>query len=198
MKKHFVILAIVLLSSGCATTLQPTALDPQTGYFPTSSKLPADGIKVKKEFVSGKYRSLLYVKMEEKNEKYNQFFLKGFTNMNVFQKVADKNQLETLVFERKLTEKVSSVSDLIGLNNLQKQIGPFLVVEPYVEWKGGYNFEASLKAIDPETGETVLHIRNAALNWAGLDQPLFFPLLNGFLEWTQGKQITLAPKTDTN
>ena len=86
--------------------------------------------------------------------------------MNVFTTVNAKSDFEKMIIERQLTDTVSNVSDLIGLHNLAKQIGPFLVVEPYVEWKGGYNFVASLKAIDPGTGETVLHLEQKAFNWA--------------------------------
>jgi len=46
------------------------------------------------------------------------------------------------------------VSDLVGLNNLSKEIGPFLIVEPNAVFKGGYNFEGTLKAIDASTGKT--------------------------------------------
>lgn len=197
MKISLALVSALLLLGGCSTTLKPTTLDPKTGYFPTTSKLPPDGVKEQKPYDAARYTKMLYVKTDEKNNEYNTFFLNSFKNMNTFEKVADKKDLEALVIEKQLTDKVSNVSDMIGLNNLQKQIGPFLVVEPYVEWKGGYNFEASLKAIDPETGATALHLHNTAFNWSGLDGPLFFPLMNGFMEWTQGKTISTANRNAT-
>lgn len=180
--------------TGCSTTLKPRALDTTTGQFQTDTKLSADSVKAQKPFVE-KYKSLVYVKTDEsKAKQYNDFFVESMKNMGTFNKVVTKQDLETLVLERKLTDRVSNISDLIGLNQLAKQMGPFLVVEPYVEWKGGYNFFAHLKAIDPESGETVLLLEQNAFNWAGLDDPLFFPLMNGLLQWTQGKPIATAPK----
>ena len=37
-------------------------------------------------------------------------------------------------------------------------------------------------------------VEQTAFNWAGLDDPLFFPLFNAFLEWTKGEKIRTAPK----
>ena len=196
MKLLLIATLVSFLASGCASTLKPTTLDPSTGYFPTTTKLSASGIIVKKPFLP-KYLAMLYVKTDANNKTYDDFYLTSFSNMNRFQKVVDKTQLESIVVEKKLMGKVSNISDLIGLNNLEKQIGPFLIVEPKIGRTGAYNYEASLRAIDPETGETVLHLQNAAYNWSGLDQPLFFPLLNGFLEWTQNKPISVeAQKTN--
>ena len=97
-----------------------------------------------------------------------------------------------MIFEKKLmdNDKVPNVSemiDMVGLHDLQKKIGDFLVVEPYVEYKGGYLNEAEIKVIDPETGEIVLLLHKKAFNWSGVDQSLFFLLFNSFPEWILGK-----------
>lgn len=195
MRPYWPILFMLALAvSGCSTTLKPRTLDPTTGQFATDTKLSADSVKTQKPFVE-KYKVLAYVKTDDsKAKEYNAFFVESISNMGTFNKVVTKQDLEALVLQRKLTDKVSNISDLIGLNQLAKQIGSFLVVEPYVEWKGGYNFFAHLRAIDAESGETVLLLEQNAFNWAGLDDPLFFPLMNGFLQWTQGKPIATAPK----
>ena len=181
------LLLLVSLLCACSTTLKPTTLD-ETGYFGTSTKIRSDSIKTKESF-RPEYKKMLYVKTDEKNEKFNTFYIETFKNMNEFEKVLCKDEMESLVFEKNLTDSVSSVSDKIGLHNLQKEIGPFLVVEPYAEFLGGYNYSANLKAYDPETGKDVLVIENKAFNWAGLDKPLFYPLFNAFLEWVRGENI---------
>jgi hypothetical protein len=136
------------------------------------------------------YKGMIYVKTDEKDETLNSFYLETFKNMKVFDQVMNKADMENLVIEKKLTDKISSVSDKIGLHSLGKEIGAFLVVEPYVEWKGGYDFIANLKAYDSENGKDVLVLENKAFNWAGLDKPLFYPLFNAFLEWVRGDRIT--------
>lgn len=181
------VLTLVVLVSGCGSTLKVTKLD-DSGYFPTSKTITQNNVKAQEPF-DAKYCSLLYVKTDERNVEYNQFFLQSFVNMNVFEVVLDKDGLENLVIEKGLTDKVTSVLDKIGLHNLQKQIGGVLVVEPYAVYEGVYNYSAELKAIDPETGKVVFHVTNKAFNWAGLDKPLFYPLFNAFLDWTQNRPI---------
>ncbi|MCF8207481.1 MAG: hypothetical protein K9J82_20525 [Methylotenera sp.] len=196
MKRFAGILALVAatLLSGCSSTLKSRDIDAATGRFPTDTLLATDGVKTEKPF-QAKYRELAYIKTDgNKNAEYNSFLTANFSKTKAFTKIVKKDELESLIIERKLTDKVSNISDLIGLNQLQKQIGPFLIIEPYVEWKGGYNFFGSIKAIDPETGETVFLVEQTAFNWAGLDDPLFFPLFNAFLEWTKGEKIRTAPK----
>jgi hypothetical protein len=182
------LLAASLLASGCSSTLKATTLD-ASGRFPTGTLLDPSGVKVNKPF-NDKFKPMLYVKIDDsKVSEYRDFFVSSFANTGIFGKVQRKEQLEQMVIERNLSTQVSNISDLIGLNNLARQIGPFLVVEPSVEWKGGYDYVASVKAVDPENGETVLHLEQKAFNWAGLDKPLFYPLFNGFVEWAKGQTI---------
>lgn len=185
------IIAAGILASGCSSTLKVAKPD-ASGHFSTQFLLDDGGAKTVKPF-GDKYRAMVYLKMDEtKTKQYTDFFVTSFSNMGIFSKVAQKSDLEQLVIERKLADKVSNVSDLIGLNNLQKQIGPFLVVEPSVEWKGGYNYVGSMKATDPETGETMLMLEQHAFNWSGLDGPLFYPLLNAFADWAHGQPIAMS------
>ncbi|PSV27365.1 hypothetical protein C9J44_15970 [Photobacterium sp. GB-27] len=181
------------LLSGCSTTLKPTTVGSTTGEFKTNHKISYGGVKLNEDYKE-EYSKLVFIKTDEKSKKYNEFFLKSVENTKKFEKVVDVKGMEMIVFEKDLTDKVSSVSDLIGLHNLQKHIGNFLIIEPYVEWKGGYNYVASIKAIDAKSAKEVLHLENSAFNWDGLDQPLFFPLFNGLIQWVEGREINQENK----
>jgi len=184
----FIGLVLCLALSACSSTLKPANLDIKTGSFQTQSKISKDGIQKETPF-DDKYLSLLYVKTDGKNERFNDFFITTFKNMNRFKNVYDKSDLEKLVIQRGLTGRVQNVSDLIGLKNLSDEIGPLLVVEPTVEFLGAYTFTASFKVTNAQTGEDVLVVKNKAINWGGLDQPLFYPLFNAFLAWTNHQPI---------
>jgi len=193
---NLAVLISLLTLSGCGSTLKVAEIDSKTGYFATTHKVSHGGIVVNTKYNENKYSPMLYVKTDEKGKQYNTFFIDTFTKTKKFNKVVGKADLEKLVFEKGLASKVTSVSDVIGLHSLHKEIGDFLVVEPYVEWKGGYNFEAELKALDPESGKVVYHVKNKAFNWDGLDQPLFFPMFNAFLDWTEGRTTQTEPKPE--
>jgi hypothetical protein len=184
-------LAVALLATGCSTTFRAAPLNPE-GRFPTTTKLSVDAVKTNEPFEE-KFRPLAYVKFDQQtNSQYQDFVIASLRNTKAFTRVVTKAELESMVIEKALTDKVSNVSDLIGLNHLQKEIGPFLVVEINLEWKGGYDFLGTLKSIDPSNGKTMLLLEQQAFNFSGLDGPLFYPLFNGFLEWTQGKPITVG------
>ena len=122
----------MLFMSGCSSTLKTRPTDAQ-GLFPTSSLLDVDGIMVDKPF-SSKYKAIAYVQMDNsKSVEYKDFFIDSIKNLHIFNQVLGKSDIESLVIQRGLAGKVESVSDLVGLNRLAKQVGPFLIVKPYME-----------------------------------------------------------------
>ena len=195
MIKRVCAIGVALLLSACSSTFQPAHLDPATGRF--AAQEPIDKVETQLPFET-RYANMLYVMTDTKIESFNEFFIQSFTSMGSFNSVLGKDKLETLVIQKNLSDKVPGVSDLVGLNRLSKEIGPFLVVEPSVVFLGGYRFEASLKVTDASTGNVVLKVTNAATNWAGLDKPLFYPLFNAFLDWTKGRPILTAATTRTH
>lgn len=197
--RAFRILAAVLpaLTLAACADVKPKPINPSTGLFPTTTTLQSDAVRVNKPF-DPKFKHLVYLKVpDDKPKEFSQFYLTELRNTKLFDKVADKSDLEAIVIQQNLSDAVPSVSDLVGLHKLEAKIGPFLVVEPFIEWKGGYHFMGQMKAVDPETGETVLLLQQKAFNWAGLDAPLVYPLLNGFLQWARGTKIltTTGPVT---
>jgi hypothetical protein len=187
------ILALVVacaLLAGCATTFKSAAPD-AAGHFPTTTKLTPKEVVTVTPFDPA-FAKMLYVKTDTKSEKYNTFFVDSLKQATRYDKVVDKDQLQSMIIQMNIGDRVQNVSDLVGLNNLSKEIGPFLLIEPYAEWKGGYNFAGELKATDPRTGQVVFYVKKTAFNWSGLDQPLFFPLLNAFVDWSNGRQPETA------
>jgi hypothetical protein len=92
--------------------------------------------------------------------------------------------MQEYIIEKGLAQ-IAPTSELASLHNLQKRIGAFLVgdfdlirSDPRSVW---YTFE--VRIYNPVDGEKVLHIRHAALNWSGLDEPVLYPVLNAVLDW---------------
>ncbi len=127
---------------------------------------------------------------EDVENKNTKFLTKLVKESGVFHKTIDIPDMERLIVARQLQSTVTGATDLISLSKIQQQIGPFLILEPVVEWVGGYNHTAIIRAVDPVTGETVLHLEKTAFNWSGLDDPAIYPVMNGFLQWARGEQIS--------
>ncbi|HEX7913533.1 MAG TPA: hypothetical protein VF534_36385 [Paraburkholderia sp.] len=184
-----------VLLAGCNTTLHVDKPDPTSGLYATHTVLKPADVQVVSKF-DPSYTEMVYLKVdaEHPNPRFVTFFTAAFNDMHTFKKVVtSKEDLQAIIIERNLGSKVPSVSDLVGLNNLSKEIGPFLIVESNAVFKGAYTFEGTLKAIDASTGKTVLLIDMNAFNMAGLDDPLFHPMLNGFINWTRSQPV--APET---
>lgn len=182
-----------LLVSACSSTLKATELN-AAGRFDTSSTLHADGIKVTKAYEPSRYKKMVVVLPFTENKTINDFYYKSIINSKRFDQVLDTAGVEKMVISQKI-EDVTDASSVLSLRKLAKTTGPFLIVKPYAEYKGGYDYVAALEAIDAETAETVFRAEKKAFNWAGLDKPLFYPIFNAFLDWMDGVPPKAAPAT---
>jgi len=182
MKYLSIILSVFILTS-CGTTLKITK--PQSnGYYQTDKKLPPEAILVSEKVNLAKYKSMYFAKVDHENDKkYLDFYRSSVENINYFDKVVVQSDMEQIILSKGLADKVTSVSDTIGLYHAQKHLGNFLIGELNTDHKGGYNYEAQLKVIDPSDGKVLFHIQHKAVNWDGLDQPLFLPMFNALIDW---------------
>lgn len=189
MKKKLVSIAIALLLTSCSPTLKVKQLDDKTGKLPTETVLNETEILAKKNIDLKEYNQFLFVKKSGLNmEKYENYILGTLKNIGGFQKYYIQTELEQYVIQNGLTDKVTSISDNIGLLNLSKSVGKFLICESNVEYKGGYDFSFEYKVIDPTNAEILLHIKHNAFNWGGLDRPLFNPVFNEYIDWLNENQ----------
>lgn len=209
-----IVLLVVALFSGCSTTFLPRSLN-NAGLFPTKKKIPPSSIRLVSPF-HAEYRTLAYIMTDSwrfDKEKwkytsvqdnfgsmpYDDFFVASISKTGVFANIVHKWDLELLVINRNLSEKITSISDMPGLQRLQQEIGTFLILQSHVRRKSSNEYFAEIKAIDPRAGEVVLLLQNSAFNTVGLDESLLFPLLNAFLQWTRGEEISTSNmKYDTN
>lgn len=183
--------ASMMTLSACSSTLKATNLNTE-GRFETGSKVYADGIKITKPFDASRYKKMVVVLPFTENKTVNDFYFQSITNSKKFDQVLDTAAVERLVIAEKI-DGVTDASSILSLRKLTASKGPFLIVKPYAEWKGGYDYIASLEAIDSETAEVVFRSEKKAFNWAGLDKPLFYPIFNSFIDWVDGVAPTERP-----
>jgi hypothetical protein len=208
MKKIIAVMFVAAVFYGCVTKPEFYTIEPTTGYYPIHSTLPSDAVIVRENFIESKYKPMLYFNYFPTNERGTRFFVTSFGKMNYFQKVEqlpiDLYDVYFHVVHRMPDggvfghnrRKDTKVEDLLPLPKTEKWLKnhlPCLIVEVQAGFISGFKREAvySLKAIDPETKAIVLHLRKQATLLNMEETDFFSPLLNGFLEWVQGKEITV-------
>lgn len=189
MKKYILVFSLSFVLFSCSPTLKVKQLNPETGKLPTETIITQDEILVEKSIDLNEYSQFLFIKKSGLNvEKYEKYILGTLTNIGGFEHYYTQNELEQMVIQKNLTDKVTSISDNIGLMNLSKNVGKFLICESNVEFKGGYDFSMEYKIINPTNAEVVLHIKHNAFNWGGLDRPLFNPVFNKYIDWIRANK----------
>jgi hypothetical protein len=171
--------------SGCSSTLKAPTLQ-ANGRFATGATVAPEMLKVTGAFDRARHGKMAVVLNFTEDQTVRSFYSDSIKNAKLFDQVLSEAELEKHILQNRI-ENVTDTSSLISLRNMAESQGPFLVIRPYFEYKGGYDFRATLEAIDANTGETLFSAEKKAFNWAGLDKPLFYPLLNAFLDWAQGK-----------
>ncbi|NRF13837.1 hypothetical protein [Vibrio coralliilyticus] len=181
--KYLIIALSLFALSGCGSTLKITKPQ-EDGYYNTGTKVAPESILANEQVDLSEYKSLFFAKVNlENNERYLDFYKSSIENIGYFDRVLTQSDMEQLILTEGLAEKVTSISDSIGLYHAQKHLGKFLVGELSTKHKGGYNYEAELKVSDPSNGKVVFHVQHQAFNFDGLDKPLFLPMYNAFIDW---------------
>ncbi len=179
----FLVFCIIILSS-CSSTFQPVRLSPTTNRFPTNTVLQPKSYVVKEEIDTNRFRSLLYIKTEAET-KYHTFIYQMCKNMEFFDAVKDKNEMSSLVIEHGLSDSIQNISEMMGLHQLQKEIGDFFVADYVLEFLGGFRYKFLMKITNPQDAKVLLHVENEVINWAGLDKTLFYPVFNAIKDWLE-------------
>lgn len=170
--------------SGCSSTLKAGQLN-TAGRFDASASVAPENLKIERPFDKSRFGAKVVVLPFTENNSVNEFYYTSIKNAGKFETVLDKTGVEKLVIQKNLTG-VSDASSILSLRNLSTTEGTFLVIKPYFEWKGGYDYTASLDAIDITDGNVVFHAEKKAFNFAGLDKTLFYPIFNSFMDWVDG------------
>lgn len=193
--KKFLMLGIVLFSVfflfvGCSSTLEVAQINPETGLLPTGSVVSPDEVKVKEPIDVTKQLKLLYVKISEDQKAMGDFIKNSIINLKCFDNVKDKTGLQGMIIEKGIASKYSGkdVNDLLILNELTSDIGDFLVLDWVLTFIGGFEYKFEMKVIDPLNMKTMFHVDRQVTNWAGLDEPLFYPVFNALKIWVNNNK----------
>ncbi len=187
-------IVLVLIITGCGTSLRVIKVNPETKLFPTMIKVDQDDIIVREMIDLNKYTSLLLVRVNTKYSLYQDFFQQSVKNLTIFDTVFNKVQFEQALIEKGLTGEVVNISDLIGLHRASKYYGKFLIADLQTNIIGRHYYLGETKVLNPENGKIIFHVKKKAFNWDGLDQPLYYPMFNELAMWVRENTSKLSKK----
>jgi len=182
--KLSVLTILIFLLSGC-TNLKVANLDPNSGRFKTDEK--ATVLKSNKIDLDLK-KSLLLVPEHP--------FIKGqIKNINYFDKTITFSELETLIIKNKLTEKVPSLHNKIGIYKAYNAYKPFLWLRMEIR-EDGFKRYAQFIITDPKSQEDLFIVEKYLdYIWAGVnDQNTWYPMFNSIVDYIEQNSKTWSHK----
>lgn len=180
MTRFFSVFLAALSLTACSS-MKVAEVDPQTGYFPTSTKAT---VVVSRSVDLDLKKSLLLIPNVE--------FVKGqITNIKYFDEVITFEDLEKRIVQANLNDKVPSVRDRIGVSNAAKYYKNFLWFR--YERKGERPDQRGQFIItDPKTMEDYF-ITETKLDyvWSGVnDQNNWYPMFNSLVDYIKQNSRT--------
>ena len=179
-KAMLVAVASGLLLSACGgTTHQKVAeIDPKTGTLQSKGEVAKATVVTAKSGSLARYNSTVFVSHG------NDYAVDQMKATKLFKTVLDYNDLQKIVIQNNLQEKVQTINEPIGLSRLAKTWKPLLWVDFRRVTKDNRTYYRML-AINPENLDE-LFIADVDPFWKGVsDQDVRYPLFNAFIDWVR-------------
>jgi hypothetical protein len=182
--KIWILVLSLVFMTGCAGAFKLANVDPATGRFPTSVEVDKKYIKIFRLVPGVQETNYVYLRAASEfgGDRFYDFMKDALQKIG-FKKIYSQRELSQFVVKSGLSQYVTSISDLVSLNNLAKAAGPFLIIECRVFRVSDVVFRFDLQLIDPLTGETSLEISRIRTNWLDMDSEINYPILNVIKQW---------------
>jgi hypothetical protein len=179
MKKLTLVLLLGVVIA--CTQFKVTTIDPRTGYFPSGKK--ADVIKSERYDLDS-MKSLILVSAGTFGEGQ-------VKNINYFEKVINVDQLQAIIVQEGLQDKVPSISDKIGVNKAYTNYKPFLWLRYHTRGEGRQEY-AQFILTDPKDMKGIfIAEKHLDYVWAGVnDQNTWYPLCNALIDYIKENSKT--------
>lgn len=187
----YLLLAIPVLLTSCFGTFRVKSTKAIERGLPAKGSLEPGEIITRSLFPLDDYKQLLFVRDSvffrsyRKEYKYRDYITGSFASSGFFSNVCSKETIIFFISERGLDDVVTGYPLNPDKRELAGAIGNFLYAEANLEFYNDFNCRFTLKVTNPADGSTIYHVSHEALNIAGLDRPLFNPVLNDFFNWLQ-------------
>lgn len=177
---RLLLLALLALTA-CGTQMKVAQIDSKTGLLKSEF-----GEIAKATVVVSKPTSLASFEKRAFVTGGGEFGVDQLKATGLFTQVVTFDEMQKIIVANNLQDKVSSISEPIGLSRLAKAYKPFIWVGMKRTTRGRDQF-FQIVATDPNTLEELfLAETKLDLIWSGVnDQNARYPLFNAFIEWAK-------------
>lgn len=192
MRKFVLAMLSLALVSGCTTTFKVQELDASTQRFAGAATLPKDAIVVSETFDVDNAKRFLFLRTEfEDLNDVSGYFEGSIEKFGFFDEVHQKDDFERYVILQGLQDDIGDISGFSSLSKAAGMMGDFMFADLDLEFGTGYQAEAIMSVYDARTATEVFKVQHKVTNWAGLDGPLFRPILNSFFDWIENNSQSM-------
>ncbi len=179
MFRFIALLAALALLTACGTQMKVAEIDQKTGLLKSEKGTVATAtIVTSKSLPLAPFKSMVFI------SNVSDWGVNQLKAINYFDEVLRYEDLQKLVIQKNLSDKVPSLNEPIGLNKLARAYKPFLWVKFRQIQKENKPF-MQLVVTNPENLEEVF-VSEVFMDyvWAGVnDQNSRYPLFNAFIGW---------------
>jgi hypothetical protein len=175
------LLAATLALAGCGTQMKVAQVDPKTGLLKSEmGEIGKASVVTSKSVSLAKFGKLAFTTGG------GEFGANQLKATGLFDQVLTFDEMQKLIVANDLQDKVTSISEPVGLSRLAKAYKPFLWINMKRVSKDRDQY-FQIVATDPSNLED-LFLAEVKLDivWAGVnDQNARYPLFNALIEWAR-------------
>lgn len=181
MKKIIVLLLLSMGLSACYPEMKIAKIDPSSGLI-QSKEVKIGTARVTKNVPTPlkDYKEFVFVSSALWK---NDFAPGQVKEIGYFDKVVNHSDLETMVIEQKLQDKIISLNSQIGLSRLANNYKPFLWIRVYTEYSQATDTSvAKLVVTRAENAQEVFEAQ-ADIKSGSSDETVWYPIFNALISW---------------
>ncbi|MBX3696797.1 MAG: hypothetical protein KF811_03230 [Dokdonella sp.] len=170
-------LLFVLLLAGCGMQYKAVRVNADTGYLGSGEMAE---VLTSKQVSLSKFDGTIFVSG-------GQYPIEQMRELGIFKTVLDSDDLQKIVIQNNLQDKIQTLGEPIGLSNLYRLYKPYLWIH-FKRLNEGSTHKWQLIVTDPESLNDLFICQTRFNEWTSLninDEKMLHPLFNALIAWTK-------------
>lgn len=197
----FAVMLFSLLLAGCASPFVVTSPDPETGRFPTKSSVASNEYKVFEpiENLDDQRFSILLTSLNTSMTGLDGYesYVEGMLKECGLEDFVDFQYLEDFVIANGLGDKVPTLNNRIGLHQLSKYTGPYMIVSVDLTNEVLDRWVFTISVYDPVSSKLKFQVSHRNLVFFGrFREALLHPGFNALQKWLEASREAASQENE--